>query len=196
MYPKKDLFPETILLNSRGWTPELIAEILEGPDVIHAYPRDETRPTARFYLRKRVHVAEQIETVAAIVSTRNEELEIHRAAKRERAWKNMQDALAAAEISVKAMPLSQLQTAAIESFYARLASDRRQAPATIDKSRLWKIYMNFAVGQLVDYDAISAALPRPLDRRKIYDLISDRIAEKVLEVYPDLRTEREETVDV
>jgi hypothetical protein len=188
MYPKKDVFTENTLLNIRGWSQDLIAEVLTEPDMIYTFPRDSARPTIRYYLRERVFNAEDVESIANIVRPRAEELERRRVSRREDALKELQEAAACVDIGVRIMSTAALQIAAIENFYARMADDQRNAPDTMDRERLRRIYINYAAGRLVDYDAISAALPKPLDRRKIYAMLRERIEAKILSTYPGLAT--------
>jgi hypothetical protein len=195
MFPKKrNSISHNELISQNGWTEELVEQVLGMPDIVLQFPRDEDAAPARYYHRYRVAEAEEKQEVAAIVRPRAEEWEERqryiRASKTDRRLIVLK-AVSPGDIVVERIPLATLKTRALETFYARNGALGRSAPQRLDQPTLRKIYLNFAVGQLVDYDGINARLLDPLSKAELYKLIGAEIMARVVEAYPELGPEIE-----
>lgn len=190
IFPKrKNHFTNYEMLGPRGWTDDLIANILRGPDIVISFPRDTAKEPQRFFERDRVLEAEQDQAVADIITPRadayEEEKRYRQACKSDRRM-IIKSAIARDDIVVERLPINTLRIRALETFYERNAASGRPAPDKLDEPTLRKIYLNFAVGQLVDYDAINAKLPEPLAKADLHRLISADITAQIFAAYPDL----------
>lgn len=177
------------LTGPRGWTEELIANVLGEPDIVISFPREEGKTPQGFYQQKRVLEAERETEVAEVVAPRAaayEERRIYKLACKTDKRAIVLNAISVDDIVVEQLPANTLKIRALETFYERNAASGRPAPARLDEPTLRKIYLNFAVGQLVDYDGINAKLPEPLPKAELHKLISAEIEAKVTEAYPEL----------
>ena len=135
MMHRSKLYSPGDLLTGRGWTKELIADVLGDPDIVLTYPRDKDRPPESFFLRTRVFGMERKKQVQAVTVARLLELGERRRAKEAQI---MRDAADAAEIVVETMSIHDLKIRALETWYEELARARKSAPSTMDERRLTK----------------------------------------------------------
>lgn len=189
MMHRSKLYSPGDLLIDRGWTKELIAEVLGDPDMVLSYPRDKARQPEGFFLRTRVFGMEQKKEVQAVTVPRLIEIGERQRAKKARL---MRDAADAAEIVVETMSIHDLKIRALETWYEELAKGRSNAPSSMDERRIAGIAFRFATRRLVDYDRIIAALPAPLDKPEVYDLCRERIDAAVIALYPQIAPPVEE----
>ena len=189
MIHRSKLYSPGDLLADRGWTKELIEQVLGDPDIVLTYPREPKRSPESFYLRTRVDAGEKGKEAQAVIVPRLLELGERQRAKEAQI---MRDAADAAEIVVEATPIHDLKIRALETFYEELARARKRAPSTMDERRISDIAFKFATRRLVDYDRIIAALPAPLDRPEVYELCRERIDAAVAAIYPQISPPVEE----
>lgn len=98
-------------------------------------------------------------------------------------WQEYVDALVP---SVQIIPLDELRSASIASYLA-WAEGRVMYPRNVsDENTVLGLMFGYVRRELVDWEAIAAALPAPLVPSDVKYICSDRIKAAIIEAYPSL----------
>lgn len=184
-------------LKKRGWTPALITRFLPEPDSIKQNPYYRRGAPMRLYQQARV------EAIEATPEFREAQ---QRAARRSisakaSAQRRAEALIAQARvtpITVRRVPLDQLQHAAIQAFNTRQVErslegryDYLPASKDSDSGFLRRIMVNFVRHELANYDHCLAELAGKAGVREAVRVIRARVYAAIAEAYPMLREECE-----
>jgi hypothetical protein len=176
----------TKIIRERGWPADLVDQVLGEEAVLGRNPHRPSGPNMRLYRIADVEAAELRPNIRrALRFPPPPQGILSRKAFRaiEADWKELVDAL---EPKVEVIPLDDLQSVAVSAYVAWMSELEKSPGDLTNEKKLRYLMFCHARRELVDWAAISAALPAPLTISDVKILCRERVNVAVRAAYPAL----------
>lgn len=189
---ERDLYAWSELKEQRGWTDGLIKKHLGEPDELRSNPHYKSGPQMRLFRLARVEEVEAMPDVATDLAKAKARRPARSEAALAAADARRSELLAAVEsieINVPRFNFDHVTRAAVNSYnclWSARGKVHKHATMDDDPEFLKRITCNFIRHNLVNYDAIVAALGGRVGKKEAYWTFRIRIMEGIYAVYPEL----------
>lgn len=174
-------------LKKRGWTAKAIVTLLGDCDKTTPNPRYYTAAPMKLYLKERVEEAEKNDYFKKLIINKEKRAENARKAV-ETKKKNLLAKVSRWNIELEKMPYDHVVANAIKSYKQfHIYSDINFKKC--DTDFLNRISVNYLRHELSSYDLLLMKLFGDVGKEEAYDILNQKIYDKIAECYPALEKE-------